>query len=83
MKEIYNIIASTTEKNEIWKDLLDYEFGKVDNTDSTWEVILFGNEIMTIIHTSNKYQNEIDIYEPKGLIMDIANNFDNEDDGQL
>lgn len=84
MKDIYNIIASTAERKiEIRKDLFDYEFGKVANTDSVLEVILFGNEIMTMIQTSNKYLSEIDTYEHKDLIMDIINNFDNKDDGQI
>lgn len=84
MKEIYNIILSTdATKIDVHDDLFDLDFGKVAITEASWEVVLFGNEIMKEIHASGKYLNEVDSYEHKDLIMDIMNNFDNEVDGKL
>lgn len=84
MKEIYNIIFSTdTTKIDVHDDLFDLDFGKVAITEASWVVVLFGNEIMKEIHASGKYLNEVDNYEHKDLIMDIINNFDNEEDGKL
>ena len=84
MKEIYNIILSTdTTKIDVHDDLFDMDFGKVAITEASWEVVLFGGEIMKEIHASGKYLNEIDSYEHKDLIMDIMNNFDNEEDGKV
>lgn len=84
MKEIYNILLSTESvKRDVHDDLFDTEFGKVSITGAMWEVILFGGEIMKEIHASGKYLNEIDSYEHKDLIMDIINNFDNDDDGKV
>lgn len=84
MKEIYNIILSTdTTKIDVHDDLFDLDFGKVAITEASWVVVLFGNEIMKEIHASGKYLNEVDSYEHKNLIMDIINNFDDEEDGKL
>lgn len=84
MKDIYNIILSTdTTKIDVHDDLFDLDFGRVAITDASWEVVLFGVEIMKEIHASGKYLNDIDSYEHKDLIMDIMNNFDNEEDGKL
>lgn len=84
MKDIYNTIFSTTENTfEIRDNLFDNEFGKVAITDSTWEVIMFGNEIMDMIEKSGKYLDDIDTYEHKDMIMDIINYFENKNDGQL
>ena len=84
MKEIYNIVFSTeTTKIDVHDDLFDKDFGKVAITEASWEVVLFGGEIMKQIHASGKYLNEIDSYEHKDLIMDIMNNFDNEEDGKV
>lgn len=82
MKDIFNTIASTTDKIvEIRKTLFDSEFGKIAPTDSVIEVVLFGKEIMDEILKSDKYINDIDSYEHKDLIMDIINNFDDEEEG--
>ena len=84
MKEIYNILLSSgTTKIDVHDDLFDKDFGKVAITEASWEVVLFGGEIMNEIHASGKYLNEIDSYEHKDLIMDIMNNFDNEEDGKV
>lgn len=84
MKDIYNIILSAgTTKIDVHDDFFDVDFGKVAITEASWEVVLFGGEIMKEIHASGKYLNEIDSYEHKDLIMDIMNNFDNEEDGKV
>lgn len=84
MKDIYNIILSTdTTKIDVHDDLFDLDFGKVAITEASWEVVLFGGDIMKEIHASGKYINDIDSYEHKDLIMDIMNNFDNDEDGKL
>lgn len=84
MKDIYDTITSVSEKaNGIRKKLFDYEFGKIALTDATCEIVLFGKDIMDEILKSGKYINEIDSYEHKDLIMDIINNFDDEEEGVI
>lgn len=84
MKDIFNKIASTSEKTiDIRKDLFNKEFGRIAITESTCETVLFGKEIMRMIHESGKYISEIDSYEHKDLIMDIIDNFDDEKDGSI
>ena len=84
MKDIFNKIASTSEKTvDIRKDLFNKEFGRIALTESTCETVLFGKEIMRMILESGKYISEIDSYEHKDLIMDIIDNFDDEKDGLI
>ena len=80
MKDVYNILMSTSEiKLELRKRLFDADFGKIAHTDAVCEVVLLGKDIMDEIQKSGKYLSEIDSYEYKDLIMDIINNFDEED----
>ena len=83
MKDVYNTLMSTSEiEIELRKRLFDADFGKIAHTDAVCEVVLLGKEIMDEIQKSGKYLSEIDSYEYKDLIMDIINNFD-EEDGRL
>lgn len=80
MKDVYNTLMSTSEiEIELRKRLFDADFGKIAHTDAVCEVVLLGKEIMDEIQKSGKYLSEIDSYEYKDLIMDIINNFDEED----
>lgn len=84
MKDIYNTIMSKESvRKDVHDDLFDTDFGKVAITEASWEVVLFGNEIMKEILASGKYLNEIDSYEHKDLIMDIMDSFDNDEDGKV
>lgn len=84
MKDIYNIIASSQTKQmvEIRSTLFDKEFLDIAETESTKEVVVFGNDIMSLIVASNQYPNHVDNYEHKDLIMDIIEYFEDVDEGR-
>lgn len=84
MKDIYNTLMSNVSTiKDVHDDLFDSDFGKVAITEASWEVVLFGSEIMKEIEASGKYLNEIDSYEHKDVIMDIIDSFDNDEDGKV
>ena len=86
MKDIYNKIRVTEEVQnveDVRATLFDVDYAPIADTEANLDALALGNLIMDEIYKSGTYLDSIDTYLHKDLVVEIIENLDDTEEGEI